>query len=74
MEKVPGIIQDVLVPLDNYLEHEIAKCELFFYFKSNRVRGSLDNLLLDDMNNVKNPGNSLISLYLDGKSIYCIFM
>ena len=61
----------LLVPLDNYLEHETAKCKSFFYFKDNKVCGSLDNSLLDDMNSVKNLGNQLFfSIYLDGKSTY----
>ena len=29
----------------------------FFDFKNNKVCGSLDNLLLDDIKNIKNPGN-----------------
>ena len=57
VEKIPNALEKFLVRLDNYLAHETEKCESFFYFKNNKVCGSLDNPLLDDMNNVKNPGN-----------------
>ena len=71
VEKILHALTNSLVPLDDYLEHENAKCESFFYFKDNKVCGSLDNPLLDDMNSVKNLGNQLFfSIYLDGKSTY----
>ena len=71
VEKILHALTNSLVPLDNYLEHETAKSESFFYFKDNKVCGSLDNPLLDDMNSVKNLGNQLFfSIYLDGKSTY----
>ena len=57
VEKIPNALEKFLVRLDNYLAHETEKCESFFYFKNNKVCESLDNPLLDDMNNVKNPGN-----------------
>ena len=50
---------------------KMQNANLFFYFKDNKVCGSLDNPLLDDMNSVKNLGNQLFfSIYLDGKSTY----
>ena len=71
MEKILHALTNSLVPLDDYLVHENAKCESFFYFLDNKVCGSLDNPLLDDMNSVKNLGNQLFfSIYLDGKSTY----
>ena len=57
MEKIPYALRNFLVPLDNYLKHETTKCESFFYFKDNTVCESLDNPLLDDVNNVKIPDN-----------------
>ena len=36
---------------------KLQKTESFFYFRNNKVSESLDNPLLDDMNNVKIPGN-----------------
>lgn len=57
MEKIPDCFKIFLVPLDNYLEHELTKCESFFYFKNNKVCGSSDNPLLNDTINVKNPRN-----------------
>ena len=57
VENIPNALTNFLVPFDSYLEHETTKCELFFYFKDNKLCGSSDNPLLVDMNNVENPGN-----------------
>lgn len=48
-----NLFKGLLLPLDTYLEHETAK---FFYFKNNKVYGSLDNPRLDDTKNAKNLG------------------
>ena len=42
MEKIPKWLGNSLVPLDSYLEHDTSKCESFFFFKNNKVCGSLD--------------------------------
>lgn len=58
MGKIPKWLKNYLVPLYSYLKHETTKCGSFFFdFKNNKVCGSLDNLLLDDIKNIKNPGN-----------------
>ena len=36
---------------------KLQKTKSFFYFRNNKVSESLDNPLLDDMNNVKILGN-----------------
>lgn len=56
-EKLPSWFQSFLVPLDSYLEYDTAKCESIFHLKNNKICGSLDNSLLEDMNGVKDPGN-----------------
>ena len=57
MAKILVWIQNVLVPLDSYVEHDALKCEKLFHFKNNKVYGSLDNPLLNEMKGLKNLSN-----------------
>ena len=57
MAKILVWIQNVLVPLDSYVEHDTLKCEKLFHFKNNKVYGSLDNPLLNAMKGLKNLSN-----------------
>ena len=57
VEKLPIWLQNFLVPLDSYLEYDTGKCDSFFHLKNNKICGSLDKSLLEDMNGVKDLGN-----------------